>query len=81
MSPQDKINKAILTSELTQAYSALIDFRQIAHYFGWKGRVGKAEIDKVKAMGLKVFKFDNSNKAPSYVLAADLANFIIVRQG
>lgn len=77
MSPQNQIQKAMLTFQLTEKFGTFIDFKNIAPHFGWKARVGKEEIEKVKKSGLKVFKFDDSNKAPTYVFAADFADFVM----
>tara|TARA_R110001583_G_scaffold126395_1_gene277940 strand:- start:2269 stop:2523 length:255 start_codon:yes stop_codon:yes gene_type:complete len=73
----DKIAQAHLTAELIDEYGSLIEFQDIANFFGWSARIGKERIEQVRVQGLVVFKMFNSNKAPSYVCAKDFAKFIM----
>ena len=72
----NKISTSQLAFELSVQFGTLINIQDLSHFFGFKSKLDKEYIDKLKQKGLKVFKLVDSNKAPHLVLTYDFLEFI-----
>jgi hypothetical protein len=72
----NKISTSQLAFELSVQFGAIVNIQDLSHFFGFKSKLDKEYIDKLKQKGLKVFKLVDSNKAPQLVLTYDFLEFI-----